>query len=46
MKLYALNDGPPSLAVRMLLKALDLPYEDVPVDYNHGEHLGDDYAQV
>lgn len=46
MKLYSLDDGPPSVAVRMVFKALDLPYEDVPVDYNRGEHLGDDYAKV
>lgn len=46
MKLYALADGPPSLAVRMVMKALDLEYESIAVDYNGGEHLKDDYAKV
>lgn len=46
MKLYALADGPPSLAVRMVMKALDLDYEYVAVDYNGGEHLRDEYAKV
>lgn len=46
MKLYALDDGPPSIAVRMVLKALDLACENVPVDYNRGEHLRDEYAKV
>lgn len=46
IKLYALADGPPSLAVRMVMKALDLEYEYVAVDYNGGEHLRDDYAKV
>lgn len=46
MKLYALSDGPPSLAVRMVMKALDLEYEYIAVDYNGGEHLPDDYAKV
>lgn len=46
MKLYALDEGPPSLAVRMVLKALDLEWENIPVDFNRGEHLGDEYAKV
>lgn len=46
MKLYALDDGPPSLAVCMVLKALDLEWENIPVEYNRGEHLGDEYAKV
>lgn len=46
MKLYALADGPPSLAVRMVMKALDLDYEYIAVDYNGGEHLRDEYAKV
>lgn len=46
MKLYALDDGPPSIACRMVLKALDLEWENVPVDYNGGEHLGEEYAKV
>lgn len=46
MKLYALLDGPPSIAVRMVFKALDIPYELVGVDYQRGEHLKGHYAQV
>lgn len=46
MKLYSLDDGPPSISVRMVLKALNLEWENVAVDYNSGEHLGDEYAKV
>lgn len=46
MKLYALLDGPPSIAVRMAFKALDLSYELVGMDYKRGEHLKGHYAQV
>lgn len=46
MKLYALLDGPPSIAVRMVFKALDLSYELVGMDYKRGEHLKGHYAQV
>lgn len=46
MKLYAVSDGPPSLAVRMALKALDVPFELIGVNFNAGEHLTDDYAKV
>lgn len=46
MKLYAVCDGPPSYACRMTLKALNIPYELVPVDYNCGEHLTDAYFKV
>ncbi|XP_075146573.1 GST-containing FLYWCH zinc-finger protein isoform X2 [Haematobia irritans] len=45
MKLYAVSDGPPSLAVRMCLKALNLPYELHNVDYIASEHLSQDYAK-
>lgn len=46
MKIYAVSDGPPSLAVRMALKALDIAHEHVPVDYGKGEHMTEDYAKV
>lgn len=46
MKLYAVSDGPPSLAVRMALKALDIPFELVDVDFIAMEHMTDDYAKV
>lgn len=46
MKLYGVSDGPPSLAVRMTLKALNVPFELVPVDYIASEHMTDEYAKV
>ncbi|KAM7361688.1 GST-containing FLYWCH zinc-finger protein [Cochliomyia hominivorax] len=46
MKLYSVSDGPPSLAVRMCLKALDIPYELHNVDYIASEHLSEEYAKL
>ncbi|XP_062123930.1 uncharacterized protein LOC133837260 isoform X1 [Drosophila sulfurigaster albostrigata] len=46
MKLYAVSDGPPSLAVRMTLKALDIQYQLVNVDYCALEHRTEDYAKM
>lgn len=46
LTLYAVSDGPPSLAVRMALKALGLDYNHVNVDFGLGEHMTDDFAQV
>lgn len=46
MKLYAVCDGPPSLACRMTLKHLKVPFELVEVNFNEGEHLTADYAKV
>lgn len=46
MKLYAVSDGPPSLAVRMCLKALELPYELKNVNFMAAEHMTDEYAKV
>jgi hypothetical protein len=46
MKLYGVSDGPPSLAVRMALKALEIPFELVPVNFNKGEHLTEEYGKV
>lgn len=46
LTLHAVSDGPPSLAVRMGLKALEIEYKLVNVNFNNGEHLTDEYAQV
>lgn len=46
MKLYAVSDGPPSLAVRMVLHALNIPYELVNIDFIAGEHMTEEYAKV
>lgn len=46
MKLYGVSDGPPSLACRMVLKALNISFELVPVNFNIGEHLTDEYFKV
>lgn len=46
LTLYAVSDGPPSLAVRMALKALDLEYNHISVDFGLGEHMTDEFAQV
>lgn len=46
MKLYGVSDGPPSLAVRMTLAALEVPFELKPVDYIAAEHMTDEYAKV
>lgn len=46
LTLYAVSDGPPSLAVRMALKALDLDFNHVNVDFGLGEHMTEDYAKV
>lgn len=46
MKLYSVSDGPPSLACRQLLKALDIEYELIDVDYGKGEHMTKEYEEV
>lgn len=46
MKLYAVADGPPSLACRMTFEHLNIPFELVEVNFNEGEHLTEDYAKV
>ncbi|XP_030373540.1 glutathione S-transferase 1-1 isoform X2 [Scaptodrosophila lebanonensis] len=46
MKLYAVSDGPPSLAVRMTLKALDIQYQLINVDYCAMEHRSEEYAKM
>lgn len=46
MKLYTVSDGPPSLACRQLLKALDIEYELINVDYGKSEHMTKEYEEV
>ena len=46
MKLYGVSDGPPSLAVRMTLSALNVPFELKNVDYIAMEHMTEEYAKV
>lgn len=46
MKLFVVSDGPPSLAVRMAIKALNIPCEEINVDYISSEHMTDNYAKV
>ncbi|EDX11952.1 uncharacterized protein LOC6727052 isoform X1 [Drosophila simulans] len=46
MKLYAVSDGPPSLAVRMCLKALDIQYQLINVDFCAMEHRSEEYSKI
>ncbi|CAG9807626.1 unnamed protein product [Chironomus riparius] len=46
MKLYVVDDGPPSLACRMTFKLLNIPFEQIEVNYNVGEHLTETYAKL
>lgn len=46
MKLYSVSDGPPSLACQQLLKALDIKYELVNMNFGKGEHLTKEYEKV
>lgn len=46
MKLYGVEDGPPSLACRMTFKHLNIPFELVDVNFNVGQHLTEEYAKV
>ncbi|KAJ8718908.1 hypothetical protein PYW07_016464 [Mythimna separata] len=46
LKLYYLEDGPPSLTCRQVLEALQVPYEKVDVSFYHGEHMTDEYAKM
>ncbi|XP_050453858.1 glutathione S-transferase 1 [Cataglyphis hispanica] len=46
MKLYSVSDGPPSLACRQLLKALDIEYELIDVDFGKGEHMTKEYEEL
>lgn len=46
LTLYAVSDGPPSLAVRMGLKLMNIDHDLVNINFNNGEHLTASYAQV
>lgn len=46
MKLYVVFGGPPSLCCRLALEALEVPYDNISVDFNDGEHLTDKFKQV
>ncbi|XP_033327067.1 GST-containing FLYWCH zinc-finger protein [Megalopta genalis] len=46
MKLYSVSDGPPSLACRQALKALDIDYELVSIDFGKGEHMTEEYEKL
>lgn len=46
MKLYSVADGPPSLACRQLLKALDIKYELIDIDFGKGEHMTKEYEEL
>ncbi|XP_033225227.1 glutathione S-transferase 1 [Belonocnema kinseyi] len=46
MKLYSVSDGPPSLACRQALKALNIDYELIDVDFGEGEHMTEEYAKL
>lgn len=46
MKLYGSVTSAPTLAVRMALKCLDIPYEMVMIDYFKGEHMTEQFAKM
>lgn len=46
MKLYSVSDGPPSLACRQLLKALNIQYQLIDVDFGKAEHMTEEYAKL
>lgn len=46
LTLYAVSDGPPSLAVRQCLKTLGLDFNHINVDFGLGEHMTDDFEKV
>lgn len=46
MKLYSVSDGPLSLACQQLLKALDIKYELINMDFVKGEHMAKKYEKV
>ncbi|KAK9874708.1 hypothetical protein WA026_005527 [Henosepilachna vigintioctopunctata] len=45
LTLYAVSDGPPSLAVRQLLKALNLDHTLINVDFGAGDHMTHEFAK-
>ena len=46
IKLHAVVDGPPSVAVRMLLQYLKVQYEFVKLNYFEGELFREDFYKV
>nr|XP_003704435.1 PREDICTED: glutathione S-transferase 1 [Megachile rotundata]XP_012143182.1 PREDICTED: glutathione S-transferase 1 [Megachile rotundata]XP_012143183.1 PREDICTED: glutathione S-transferase 1 [Megachile rotundata] len=46
MKLYSILDGPPSVACRQALKALNIDYELIEVDFLKGDHMTEEYAKM
>ncbi|XP_022905921.1 glutathione S-transferase 1-1 [Onthophagus taurus] len=46
IKLYSVSDGPPSLAVRQCLKAINLDYTLINVDFGAGDHMTEEYAKL
>ncbi|KAI4459419.1 glutathione s transferase d10 isoform a-related [Holotrichia oblita] len=45
LTLYYLTDGPPSVACRMLLKAMKIDCNLVKMDFLKGDHLTEEYAK-
>lgn len=46
LKLHAVNGGPPSMATMMCMKALNLKYELIPIDWFKNEHKTEEYKKV
>nr|QLI62203.1 glutathione S-transferase 7 [Streltzoviella insularis] len=44
LKLYVVSDGPPSLSVRQALAQLEIPFQQIDVNYGAGEHMTEEYA--
>lgn len=44
LKLYVVSDGPPSLSVRQALALLEIPFQQIEVDFCKGEHMTEEYA--
>ncbi|CAH0552740.1 unnamed protein product [Brassicogethes aeneus] len=45
LTLYSVSDGPPSLAVRQAMKALNLDFTLINVDFGLGEHMTAEFAK-
>ena len=46
VKLYSVSDSPPTLAVRMALKYLDVNHEIVNIDFGNGEQAQPEFRKV
>lgn len=46
MKLYYVDNGPPSMGVRLALKVSGIACELISIDYMKGEHTTAEYAEV